>query len=92
LQLTIHTPQQLEAILDKDWHYQRLKQTKAQRERLVYSLHFPVYILVLPKLGVIAMEVEGIVKRKDSGVMLWDSLANVPRHRCVTCRAERDGR
>ena len=101
MQVVIPDAVSFENILDIDWEAILVNPRYGGRESFVYTLHFPVYLMVVSCShstttsadAPIELAVEGLVKsrlHRHSGEIVWDSLESDEEHRCCSCRAHRD--
>jgi hypothetical protein len=98
MQVVIPDAVSFENILDINWEAILVNPRYGGRESFVYTLHFPVYLMVVSCShstttsadAPIELAVEGLVKSRHSGEIVWDSLESDAKHRCCSCRAHRD--
>jgi hypothetical protein len=77
VQVQINNPEDLEALMDLDWHCYLHEQRSGSRDKIYFETFFPMQFVVRPGVDdVIDVFFDGMRKKMPSGYVVWDSRGN----------------
>ena len=75
--MQINNPEDLEALMDLDWHCYLHEQRSGSRDKIYFETFFPMQFVVRPGVDdVIDVFFDGMHKKMPSGYVVWDSRGN----------------